>query len=233
MRQRQRVPSESLREELLRNGASVVGFAEVTNALKGDISHLRMAVSIGVNRNLNVETIRILSNLQKWVIRHLRSWGYRYLCIPPDSDRQNGSFISRLYPLFTHKIAATSSGIGWIGKNGLLINPEYGPRLSLATILTDAPLVPDRPIEFSQCGSCNLCRDYCPSKAITGQEWSRSKPYVELVKKTFCNTYKEKIRAIEGKPNCGLCINICPYGRNKVVKDLFYSKKEEEWQRLR
>ncbi len=217
MRQRQRGISESLREELLRNGASVVGFADVTDALKGDIAHLRMAVSIGVNRNLNGETIMVLSNLQKRVIRYLRSWGYRYLCIPPDSDRQNGSFISRLYPLFTHKIAATSSGIGWIGKNGLLISFEYGPRLSLATVLTDAPLVPDRPIEFSQCGSCSLCRDYCPSKAITGNEWSRNNPYIELVRKIPCNMYKKRIRATKGKPNCGLCINICPYGRRGIA----------------
>lgn len=218
MRQRQKDLSESLRKDLLRTGAEVVGFGDVTEALTGDISHLRIAISIGVNRNLNRETIRILSDLQKRAIRYLKTEGYHYLSIPPDSDRHNGSFISRLYPLFTHKIAATSSGIGWIGKNGLLISPHYGPRLSLATVLTDASLVPDKPIESSQCGNCNLCKEYCPSKAITGHEWSRSNPYIELVKRTPCNMYKKRIRAIEGKPNCGLCINICPYGRRKVLQ---------------
>lgn len=225
MRQRQRGLSDFLREDLLRNGATVVGFADVKDALSKDISHLRMAISIGVNRNLNVETIRILSSLQKRLTSLLKMERWRYLCIPPDSDRQNGKFISRLYPLFTHKIAATSAGLGWIGKNGLLINPVFGPRLSLATVLTDAPLMPDKPIEFSQCGECNLCRDYCPSKAITGNEWSRLNPYIELVRQGPCNVYKKRIRTVEGKPNCGLCINICPYGRQRF--------KEEKWQRLR
>lgn len=217
MRQRQKELTESLREELLRNGASVIGFADISEAIKGDISHLNRAISIGVNRNLNEETIRMLINLQKKAIKYLKAKGYRYLSIPPDSDRHQGSFVSRLYPLFTHKIAATSAGIGWIGKNGLLISPLYGPKLSLATVLTDAPVIPDKPIECSHCGSCSLCKDYCPSKAITGNEWSRSKPYIELVKKALCNNYKRRIRAIEGKPNCGLCINICPYGRNYKI----------------
>ncbi len=218
MRQRQKGLNESIRDDLLRNGATVVGFADVTDALTGDISHLKMAVSIGVNRSLNGECIKILVNLQKRVIRFLKEKGYRYLSIPPDSDRQNGTFISRLYPLFTHKIAATSAGIGWIGKNGLLINPEYGPKLSFATVLTDASLIPDKPVLYSQCESCNLCKDYCPSGAITGEEWSRENPYVELVRRNPCNDYKKKTRTIEGKPNCGLCINICPYGRVQGFK---------------
>lgn len=226
MRQRQKGLNESLREDLLRNGATIVGFADVTEALTEDIYHLKMAVSIGVNRNLNSETVKVLSNLQRRVVSFLKGDGWRYLCIPPDSDRRNETFISRLYPLFTHKIAATSSGIGWIGKNGLLINPHFGPRLSLATVLTDAPLIPDKPIESSQCGDCNLCRDYCPSRAITGNEWSRSNPYVKLVDRGPCNAYKKRIRAIEGKPNCGLCINICPYGRIKPESSCVRLKAE-------
>lgn len=214
MRQRQkRHLSEALREALLSKGASAVGFADVTEAVRGEISHLKRAVSIMINRNLNRETVRTLMNLQNITVQYLKEWDYRYLCIPPDSDRQKGSFISRLYPLFTHKIAATSAGLGWIGKNGLLISPLYGPRISLATVLTDAPLMVDEPIEVSQCGGCNFCRDYCPSKAITGKEWSRDEPYVELVRIGLCNAYKRKIRTLEAKPNCGLCINICPHGR--------------------
>ena len=102
--------------------------------------------------------------------------------MPPDSDRRKDTFISKLYALFNHKMAATSAGIGWVGKNGLLISPEHGPRLSLATVLTDAPLAPDAPVEAGRCGECTLCRDHCPSGAITGAEWSRRDPFVELVR---------------------------------------------------
>ncbi len=204
---------DTLKKDLLRAGATVVGFAAVKSAIKGDIAHLERAVSIGVEKNLNEETIRLLTALQKKAVSHLKAKGYRHLSIPPDSDRENRKYISRLYPLFTHKIAATSAGIGWIGRNGLLISPEYGPRLSLATVLTDAPLQPDPPIEFSKCGECMLCVEYCPSGALTGKNWSRRRPFIELVKLENCSSHKKRSRAVAGKPNCGLCINICPYGR--------------------
>ena len=61
-------------------------------------------------------------------------------------------------------MAATSAGLGWIGKNGLLISPDHGPRLSLATVLTDARLRPDEPIEHCLCGECMLCIEHCPSQ---------------------------------------------------------------------
>lgn len=204
---------EALKDDLLKAGATVVGFAAVKSAIRGDIAHLERAVSIGVERNLNEGTIRLLARLQKRTVSYLKGKGYRHLSIPPDSDRENSKYISRLYPLFTHKIAATSAGIGWIGRNGLLISPEYGPRLSLATVLTDAPLKADQPTEFSMCGECRLCVQYCPSGALTGNDWSRRRPFVELIRLENCSSHKRNSRAVAGKPNCGLCINICPFGR--------------------
>jgi ferredoxin len=206
-----------LKQELLGHGATVVGFADLTGYLSGEIAHLGRAVSIAVDRRLNEDTLSLLVKLQKRAVRFLKSRGCRTLAIPPDSDRKQGTFISKLYSLFNHKMAATSAGIGWIGKNGLLISPDYGPRLSLATVLTDAPLAPDRPMEFSLCGGCALCLDHCPSQAITGAEWSRANPFTELVRPGACRSHKATKRATEGKPNCGLCINICPYGRRDAA----------------
>ena len=203
----------TFRKELLELGATVVGFADLRGFLTGEIAHLDRAVSIAVDRRLNEDTLSLLVKLQKRVVRDLKARGFRTLAIPPDSDRKKTTFVSKLYCLFNHKMAATSAGIGWIGKNGLLISADYGPRLSLATVLTDAPLEPDAPMEHSLCGSCTLCIQYCPSKAITGAEWSRSRPVVELVRIGSCRSHKAIKRLTDGKPNCGLCINICPYGR--------------------
>lgn len=208
----------SLRRELLDHGATVVGFADLRGYLSGEIAHLDRAVSIGVDRRLNEDTLSLLAKLQKRTVRFLKARGHRTLTIPPDSDRKKGTFISKLYSLFNHKMAATSAGLGWIGKNGLLISPDYGPRLSLATVLTDARLAPDVPMEYSLCGGCTLCKTYCPSQAITGAGWSRSAPFVELVKLSACMSHKATKRATDGKPNCGLCINICPYGRQSITE---------------
>jgi epoxyqueuosine reductase QueG len=203
----------SLKRELLDHGATVVGIADLRGFLSGEIAHLDRAVSIGVDRRLNEDTLSLLVKLEKRAVRFLKARGHRTLAIPPDSDRKKGTFISQLYSLFNHKMAATSAGLGWIGKNGLLISIDHGPRLSLATVLTDAPLRPDLPMEYGLCGGCMLCREHCPSQAITGAEWSRAVPFIELVKLSSCRSHKATKRATDGKPNCGLCINICPYGR--------------------
>ena len=203
----------SLKRELLDHGATVVGIAGLRGYLSGEIAHLDRAVSIGVDRKLNEDTLALLAKLQKRTVRFLKARGHRTLAIPPDSDRRKGTFISKLYSLFNHKMAATSAGLGWIGKNGLLISPEHGPRLSLATVLTDAPMRPDAPIEHCLCGECVLCIEHCPSRAITGAKWSRSSPFTELVSPGACRSHKTSKRQTAGKPNCGLCINICPYGR--------------------
>jgi len=209
---------EIIGEELLEAGATVIGYASVGKFLHDDIAHLGMAISIGVGRNLNKGTLALLGELQRKASRILRESGYRYLCIPPDSDRVKDTFVSKLYPLFAHKLAATSSGIGWIGKNGLLINREFGPRLSLATVLTNAPLSAGTPIEFSECGDCSLCVKHCPSGAITGELWSRYDPYVRLINTDKCSAQKKNTKGLSDKPNCGLCITICPYGR-RVMKE--------------
>jgi epoxyqueuosine reductase QueG len=205
--------NDILKKSLHDAGADTVGFADVGDILEPEIAHLTKAVSIGVCKNLNENTVRVLSDLKGIAVRIVKKEGYKYLSIPADSDRVKKTFIAKLYPLFPHKIAATSAGLGWIGRNGLLINPEYGPRLSLATVLTDAPLKADKPIKESLCGDCKLCVQYCPSEAITGSEWSRNRPYVELVRLQNCKSHKKESRAVNGKPNCGLCITICPYGR--------------------
>jgi epoxyqueuosine reductase QueG len=207
-----------LKKTLLEAGADIVGFADVEDILAPEIAHLKRAVSIGVSKNLNEGTVRFLLRLKNMAARILKEEGYKYLSIPADSDRIKNAFIAKLYPLFPHKIAATSAGLGWIGRNGLLINPEYGPRLSFATVLTDAPLETGSPIEESRCCKCRLCVEHCPSKSITGEEWSREKPYIELVKLEDCRSFKKERKELDGKPNCGLCINICPYGRKDFKK---------------
>ncbi len=65
----------------------------------------------------------------------------------------------------SHKAVARMAGLGWQGKSLLLINPEYGPRVRLVTILTDMPLTPDGPVK-NRCGACLECVQACPASAI-------------------------------------------------------------------
>lgn len=64
---------------------------------------------------------------------------------------------------------AIDAGMGELGRNGLLITPEYGPCVRLAKILTDMPLVADQPVEFGVhqfCETCNRCVEACEASAI-------------------------------------------------------------------
>jgi len=64
---------------------------------------------------------------------------------------------------------AIDAGLGELGRNGLLITPEFGPRVRLSKVFTDLSLVPDEPIEFGVvefCEKCETCARYCPSQAI-------------------------------------------------------------------
>ncbi len=64
--------------------------------------------------------------------------------------------------------AAISAGLGCYGKNGVIINPEYGPYVYPAMIITNAPLKPDKPYDKNLCANCNLCVETCPTGACTG-----------------------------------------------------------------
>ncbi|TAN40238.1 MAG: epoxyqueuosine reductase [Nitrospirae bacterium] len=205
--------TEPLKRFLLREGATLVGVGDVTPALSAEISHLNRGIAIAVNRSLGAETVELLSGLQDLASGWLKVRGFRSLLIPPDSDRRKAKYITKLYKLFCHKTAATCSGLGWIGKNGLLINRQYGSKLSWATVLTNAPFVPDEPTSESECGTCELCVTHCPSQALEGHLWSVRDPLRVLVQYDKCRALKSRRTALDERPNCGFCITVCPYSR--------------------
>jgi len=116
---------------------------------------------------------------------------------------------------------AMQAGLGDIGRNGLLITPQFGPRVRLSKIITDLPLVEDSPIDFGVtefCMVCEKCADQCPSKSIiygdrTGEPLNVSNVGGELkwpINAETCRMYWSKAK----KGGCSICISSCPY--NKV-----------------
>lgn len=120
------------------------------------------------------------------------------------------------YGAISHKAVARMAGLGWQGKNLLLVTPQYGARVRLATILTAAPLDTDEP-QKNRCGACTECRDACPAGAIRGvNTTSHYKGRDEAMEFSKC---AEKVAGEFaslpeiGTPICGICIKVCPYGR--------------------
>lgn len=102
----------------------------------------------------------------------------------------------------SHKMIALRAGTGWIGRNNLLVHPEYGSRIRIATVLTDIPVKTDTPYEGG-CGECRKCISVCPVSAIgdTYEEWDRIACLEKL--KYFSKTYNI------GQYICGLCVKVC------------------------
>jgi len=123
----------------------------------------------------------------------------------------------KLQGIFSHRMAASLAGLGWIGKNSNLVNPEVGPRLRIITVLTDAPLVSDQPME-SQCGECLACMEACPAEAIKGIHFEPSQSIEDRLDANKCDQYQNTVRSSFGKRVCGKCLAVCPWGKSKKSK---------------
>jgi epoxyqueuosine reductase QueG len=123
---------------------------------------------------------------------------------------------------FSHKMAATRSGIGWIGKTDLLITSRFGPRVRLASILMTSSISDaGNPINVSQCGDCNTCVKNCPAQAATGQLWTIKIDRNEFYNPFKCREFCKQISAERIKKDislCGICMSVCPKGKKEIRK---------------
>ena len=227
--------TKRIKAKILDWGADLVGIAdsEPLNELKvnpPDLLHgFTRAISIAIQLPVSVfETIsdkptpiyaatyqtanRILDELAFRTAVAIQKDGFNSLPIPASQvlDRKNW------YAAISHKAVARMAGLGWQGKNLLLITPQFGSRVRLVTVLTHAPLIADTPLK-NRCGSCMLCHDACPAKAIRGvntldhyknrEEALHFSRCVEKLTKDFAALSEI------GAPICGICIKVCPFGK--------------------
>lgn len=141
------------------------------------------------------------------IAKRIQNAGHKAYPIPASQTINS----RKLEGAISHKLVANLSGHGWIGKSCLLITPEYGPRLRLASILTDAPLMTGSMI-LNRCGSCRDCVEACPPKAFTGVAFDPSEPRDVRFRAHLCRDYTQRRSQLLGEGICGLCVYSCPYG---------------------
>jgi hypothetical protein len=114
---------------------------------------------------------------------------------------------------------AIDSGLGELGRNGLLITPQFGPRVRLCKVITDLPLTPDKPIDFGlheYCKTCNECLNKCPANAMNKDETANTP--------TISNSSGIMKWPVNGEKcyeywsrqgiDCSICIKVCPFNKN-------------------
>jgi epoxyqueuosine reductase len=111
---------------------------------------------------------------------------------------------------------AVQSGLGWVGKNGNLINKQKGSFFFIATLITDLNLKSDVPFVQDYCGTCNRCIEACPTDAILPNkeiEASQCISYftIELKQSQLPDQFKGK--SGEWIFGCDICQDVCPWNR--------------------
>jgi epoxyqueuosine reductase QueG len=102
----------------------------------------------------------------------------------------------------SHKKIGFLAGLGWIGRNNLLVNEKLGSQFRLVSILTDMPLKVDKPIK-KDCGGCFLCLEACPVGAIKKEQ----KDFEHL--KCFEKLKEFQKQRFVDQYICGICVKVC------------------------
>jgi len=213
---------EQLREFALREGASLFGVAE-TSALKDKLYSLSPKTLQGLGRAVSMafhlsdrvmedvvdgptklyffhyQRVNVLlDELALKITNLIQDRGWQALPIPAsqivDWKKQRAHL--------SHKHAAKQAGLGWIGRNNLLVTPQFGSCVRLITVLTSMPLRADEPLPWG-CEDCRACISSCPSQSI------KEKP--EDFDHIGCyHQIKALVKAAGISQNiCGLCVKAC------------------------
>lgn len=229
---------ETLRSKIPDEREYITGFSDLTGLLDRRFAGHDYGVVIGKRLDGRIidsiaagpnfayydlyrETNMALAILAEDIAGELRKAGAKALPITPtpgDLDRAE-NYAMTLRNSFSHKMAGTRAGLGWIGKTDLFISERFGPRVRLVSVLTDYPLESSRPpVNESRCGSCRLCVEACPAGAANGKPWNTGVDRDEFYDAFKCRdmaadlSMKNLGREIR---LCGICVSVCPVGKKE------------------
>lgn len=215
----------------------ITGYADLTGLLHENYAGYNYGIVIGRKMDYNIidsisqgpnheyyllyeKVNKELTILVRQISDELNRQGIPGMPVSPTISEEeiNNRYSGTLRFNFSHKMAATRAGLGWIGKTDLFISRKFGPRLRLATILVKEPLLSyAQPYNESKCGKCDICVDSCPAKAANGKLWN-----ISIDRDEFYDAFKcrEQCRILSRRKLnmdislCGICITVCPVGKN-------------------
>ncbi|MGY5878713.1 MAG: 4Fe-4S binding protein [Candidatus Thorarchaeota archaeon] len=183
--------------DLIFQGAGVIFDNAIVLAMEMSLEKINKAPS-QETMDMVFDTYDSLGISANKIAGFLREQGYA-----AQADHPLGGLV--LFPPLAHK-----AGIGWVGRHGLLITPEFGPRVRLAAVYTsihDFPFVDSNKHDWVEeyCMNCGLCVEQCPPQAILHDVVTHESGRITRVTQKLCFEYFAQFYG------CSVCIKACPF----------------------
>ncbi len=220
--------SEEIKKQLLGLGADMVGIGDLSMVPAKDRKNMPFGISIaiaylpqdlqgieeGPTEDYYRAYMRINDKLDSIITEgadYLKRIGYDAIA---QTIEEVAKVETKYDSILPHKTVATRAGMGWIGKNAILITNKYGSAIRISTILTNAPLTADTPVDESNCKGCRKCMEECPAGALKGMSWSVKTGRDELLDPVKCRAKARELswsRIRREISLCGKCFLVCPF----------------------
>ena len=159
------------------------------------------------------------------MLRDVQDWASAELGVPVP-----GKAYTDTGPILERDLARRA-GLGWMGKNTMLISPRHGSFFFLGVLLLGLELEPDVPFTADHCGTCTRCLEACPTEAFVGPRVLDARRCVSYLTIEAKGEVPEGLRAGVGSLvyGCDVCQEVCPYNRKfsePASSDLFASRPQ-------
>jgi epoxyqueuosine reductase len=222
-----------LREWLERGFAGEMGYMQRHASAREHPRHLLDGVHSLVIVAMNYRTHAPVAPgpLEGRVSRY--AWGEDYHRIMRSTLKQLGDYLHQEVPgCHTRAVVDTApllerdfaqlAGIGWIGKNTMLINKRLGSWLFLGSLLTDVELESSQPHAADHCGTCTRCLDACPTDAFVAPHQLDSRRCISYLNIELRGQIPEELRPGIGNWlfGCDICQEVCPWNSKAPVSNV-------------
>lgn len=159
-------------------------------------------------KTVNIELDRLAVD----IVRHMNRLGHASFFFTRDGFSSMKALREKNLAAFSHVMAGKYAGLGTIGASHCLLTREFGPRVRLVSVFTEAVIPPDPVMDKELCIKCNACALCCPNSCIKLREDRVIGDY----DKAACLTKADELTARRCYP-CGVCVKVCPIGKDRLI----------------
>ena len=153
----------------------------------------------------------MLDQVGERIALELLALDHHAIYVPRDGYHGIVGLKQRPDSFFSHRHSAYLAGLGNFGYNNMLLTPRNGPRIRFTSVITDAEIPTDSPMEGKLCIGCLKCTRQCPVAAVPDKHYPEG-----IVDKKLCVGNSERLSK-EGISPCGRCIAVCPIGKDRIT----------------